>query len=145
MGLFQKRKQDLQTKNLQELHREKTRQLKAERAALDREREQFEQNSDNSIMESELDQIQQSIENIIARNKKRWRRIMIVWVSVIALAVSGSIGYSKYAEFKGNEKLESYKQQLEDELVQYSEDVEIQKQELQLQIEDLTEELKGLK
>lgn len=145
MGLFKKKKLDLQPKSLQELHREKTRQLKAERAALDREREQFEQNSDNSTMEAELAQIQQDIENIRVRNKKRWLRIMIVWVSLIALAVGGSIGYSKYAEFKGNEKLESYRQQLEAELVQYSEDVEIQKQELQLQIADLTEELKGLK
>lgn len=125
------------TKSIEKIYKEKKYQLKTERENLKRAQSQFDQNSDINVMETELAQIQQNIETIKIRNKKRWRRIMAVWIFAIIISV-GCIVFV-FREF--DKELTNYKELQETEYAQYIIDSETQKQELEKQIEELTQEL----
>lgn len=149
MGFLKIKKQDVQienipSKSLQEIYREKKRQLKVEQMDLESKQEQLEQDTRINALQMELDQIQQQIQDTRTRNKKRWIKIIVSYVILCVLVGFGMIIYKTNSEKQSKNQVESESETLEIELEAYKATIEEKKQELQLEIEGLIKESEEL-
>lgn len=95
---------------------EKKRQLKFEQAALDNEKYFIEHDTRIDTLKEELEQIQQKQQLVRGKNKKRRRKLIVLWLVIFVIAFSFYEGIRK-------KKLEEYQQQLETELENYSSEI----------------------
>lgn len=132
----------LKNKSKDEIYKEKKQQLKYWQTIFEQEKQEHEKRKSehdtyvNTINE-ELEQIQKQMQNI--RDKYKMHMVWAVLAVLGVLLLTGvPIGIYKWNE------LHKYQQQLETELSRYSGEIEIQEQDLQQQIETLTQQLESL-
>ncbi|MDE7340136.1 MAG: hypothetical protein K2N80_06165 [Lachnospiraceae bacterium] len=131
----------LQNKSPEETYQEKKRQLKFEQADLDNQKRKYEQDTRMDALQKELEQIEPQMQAVHAKNKKSWLKLLLFWV-IVTIAMAALFFYIKNSH---QQELEVYRQQLETDLNEYIIETEARKQDLQQQIEALTQQLNSLK
>lgn len=135
-----------QNKSKEEIYREKKQELKRWLTTYENEKQMYENqllkhNEYVNSVNGELEQIQQQMQTVHKNTKKNMLIFLVFLVAWICLV---GIAMIKIYDFHSKE-LEEYQQQLDTELSEYSNEIEIQKLDLQQQIETLTQQLDSLK